>query len=285
MEPSPPISLVKKIVIILVKDKYVDQYPFVLLDTVNPRTIRCTEMLDKSIRCDGVCYIFFAAVARQTILTLSPLCMQTYNIKGGTPDFDLNGWLKYVDERRVADPGLSDIGKVQAKKLAAYLQPHLTNQASKPVRFVVSPMCRTIETILPTIEALNESNSDACEVMINALYFESEGCHTREKVEQGMNAEQINETLLYPAGVKDASFVAFPKGNEHGWYANGTGPETRPESEERAAKFYVWLMEWLDAQLLEVEAQDVYDAGYVSKEISYLDGRVCYVCNCCLTKC
>ena len=222
-------------------------------------------MLDKSIRCDGVCYIFFAAAARQNILTLSPLqhvlCLQHNIIKGGTPDFDLNGWLKYVDERRVADPGLSDIGKVQAKKLAAYLQPHLTNQASKPVRFVISPMCRTIETILPSIKALNESNSDACEVMINALYFESEGCHTREKTEPGMNAEQINETLLYPAGVKDAAFVAFPKGSEHGWYANGTGPETRPESEERAAKFYVWLMEWLDAQLLEVEAQDVYDAG------------------------
>ena len=25
--------------------------------------------------------------------------------KGGTPDFDLQGWLKYVDERRSADPG------------------------------------------------------------------------------------------------------------------------------------------------------------------------------------
>ena len=27
--------------------------------------------------------------------------------KGGTPEFDLKGWLKYVDERRVADPGKS----------------------------------------------------------------------------------------------------------------------------------------------------------------------------------
>ena len=48
-------------VIILVKGKYVDRYPFVLLDTVNPRIIRCTEMLDKSIRCDGVCYNMFVA--------------------------------------------------------------------------------------------------------------------------------------------------------------------------------------------------------------------------------
>ena len=99
--------------------------------------------------------------------------------KGGTPEFDLKGWLAYVDERRVADPGLSDIGKVQATKLAEYLQPHLANQASRPVRFVISPMRRTIETILPTLKALNGSSSsdedDACNVMIHGFYFESEG--------------------------------------------------------------------------------------------------------------
>ena len=177
--------------------------------------------------------------------------------KGGTPEFDLKGWLKYVDERRVADPGLSDIGKVQAERLAGYLEPHLKNQSSKPVRFIISPMRRTIETILPTLKALDAESRN---VLINAFYFESEGCHTREKVEPGMNANEINSSLLHPVGVENASFEGFPLGPEYGWYSNGTGPETRPESEERAAKFYVWLMEYLDQQL-EEQVDDIYDAG------------------------
>ena len=117
------------------------------------------------------------------------------------------------------------------------------NQASRPVRFVVSPMQRTIATILPTIEALNGNNSDgsddpgACNVMINGFYFESEGCHTREKVEPGMNAKQINASLLNPAGVNNASFEGFPNGEENGWYSHGKGPETRHESEERYVQF------------------------------------------------
>lgn len=190
--------------------------------------------------------------------------------KGGTPDFDLQGWLKYVDDRRSADPGLSDIGKIQAQKLAQYLEPHLMNQSSRPVRFVVSPMRRTIETILPTLEALNKKNGegsnepDACTVMINGFYFESEGCHTREKVEPGMNASQINSSLLNPAGVRNTSFEGFQNGEQNGWYSHGKGPETRHESEVRAAKFYVWMMEYLDKQLLEVDEQevhDIFDAG------------------------
>ncbi|KAL9180153.1 hypothetical protein ACHAXT_008123 [Thalassiosira profunda] len=158
--------------------------------------------------------------------------------KGGTPDFDLDGWLQYVDDRRSADPGLSDIGQIQAQKLAEYLHPHLTNQASRPVRFVISPMRRTIETIVPTLEALVATDSaDACDVMINGFYFESEGCHTREKVEPGMNAAQINESLLHPAGVTGASFVGFPKGEGEGWYAHGTGPETRPNRKSARQNF------------------------------------------------
>jgi hypothetical protein len=101
-------------------------------------------------------------------------------------------------------------------------------------------MRRTIETIVPTLEALNKNNdgavssgSSACEVMINGFYFESEGCHIREKVEPGMNASEINASLLNPAGVNDASFLGFQSGEENGWYAHGKGPETRPESEER----------------------------------------------------
>jgi len=110
----------------------------------------------------------------------------------------------------------------------------------------VSPMRRTIETILPTLVALNDNGNDnesgtggsddggaACSVMINGLYHESEGCHTREKVEPGMNAQQINASLLNPAGVTNASFEGFASGEENGWWAHANGPETRPESEVR----------------------------------------------------
>jgi len=79
-----------------------------------------------------------------------------------------------------------------------------------------------------------------------------------------MNAHQINSSLLNPAGVHNASFEGFANGKEHGWYSHGTGPETRPESEERAAKFYVWMMEYLNQQLREAETQDtrdIFDAG------------------------
>ena len=92
----------------------------------------------------------------------------------------IQGWLNYVDNLRQADPGLSDIGKIQAQKLSQYLEPHLRNQASSPVSFIVSPMKRTIETIMPTLKALDASKSnenhseDACNVIINGFYFESE---------------------------------------------------------------------------------------------------------------
>mmetsp|Transcript_26349 Transcript_26349/g.53708 ORF Transcript_26349/g.53708 Transcript_26349/m.53708 type:complete len:516 (-) Transcript_26349:125-1672(-) len=188
--------------------------------------------------------------------------------KGGTPEFDLQGWIKYVDDRRSADPGLSAMGEVQAEKLAGYLEPHLRNQASSPVRFVVSPMKRTLLTILPTLTRLNEgSEGEACDVIINGFYHESEGCHTREEVEPGMNAEQINK-ILELSGVK-ASYVGFQNGEENGWYSHGDGPETRPESEERAAKFYLWMVEFLDQQLYEAEEQnqeDVFDAGVTLPE-------------------
>eukprot|EP00804_Cyclotella_cryptica_P020814 CCRYP_019244-RE/>CCRYP_019244-RE protein AED:0.26 eAED:0.26 QI:60/1/1/1/1/1/3/67/299 len=206
--------------------------------------------------------------------------------KGGTPDFELDGWTDYVDERRRADPGLSSTGDIQAQKLSHYLEPHLKNQASSPVCFIVSPMRRTIETILPTLVALNNhedddnsnngssgKSTDACHVIINGFYFESEGCHTREQVEPGMNAAQIT-ALLSPANT-NPTFVGFQSGIDKGWYAHGTGPETRAESEERAAKFYLWLVEFLDEQLYRAEeenAHDVFDAGVtLPEEESELD--------------
>ena len=184
--------------------------------------------------------------------------------KGGQPDFDLKGWLKYVDEHRVADPGLSDVGQKQAVMLSQCLQPHLENQAGE-VRVVVSPMRRTIETMLPTLTAMskNKNANQNIKTYVNGSYFESEGCHTRGKVEPGMNAEQIAEYLA-PSGVRDASYVEFTSGSENGWYAHGTEPETRHESELRAARFYVWMMEFLDEQLMEAErnqVDDIFDAG------------------------
>mmetsp|Transcript_28324 Transcript_28324/g.56995 ORF Transcript_28324/g.56995 Transcript_28324/m.56995 type:complete len:487 (+) Transcript_28324:70-1530(+) len=184
--------------------------------------------------------------------------------KGGTPDFDLKSWTEYVDAHRVSDPGLSDVGQEQASRLSHYLEPHLANQAGE-VRFVISPMRRTIETMLPTLTAMNRNSNENSHVktVINGFYFESEGCHTREKVEPGMNAEQIAECLS-PAGVQDVSYVGFQNGPENGWYAYGTGPETRHESEQRAARFYVWMMEFLDEQLMEAErseVEDIFDAG------------------------
>jgi hypothetical protein len=184
--------------------------------------------------------------------------------KGGQPDFDLKGWTEYVDERRVADPGLSDVGQEQALRLSRYLEPHLVNQAGE-VRFVISPMRRTIETMIPTLTAMNRNSNEnpSLKTVINGFYFESEGCHTRDKVEPGMNSEQIAECLS-PAGVQDASYVGFQSGPEKGWYAHGTGPETRHESEQRAARFYMWMLEFLDEQLMEAEqseVDDIFDAG------------------------
>ena len=105
--------------------------------------------------------------------------------KGGTPDFDRDGWQDYINQNRSSDPGISSRGLKQAEKLKEYLVPHLNNQASHPVRVITSPMRRTLETILPTLQVLEKSNVNSdenkVEVIVNALYHESEGCHTRDK--------------------------------------------------------------------------------------------------------
>lgn len=102
--------------------------------------------------------------------------------KGGTPEFDADGWDAYVDKHRKADPGLSDTGLKQTQHLADFLVPHLQNQSSHPVRVICSPMKRTIETIRPTLERLNtQADQSMCQVIVNAFYHESEGCHIREK--------------------------------------------------------------------------------------------------------
>jgi phosphohistidine phosphatase SixA len=192
-----------------------------------------------------------------------------YLFRGGCPDFDLDGWTKYVDAHRQADPSLSDLGAAQSSKLANFLVPHLTNQASDPIRVITSPMRRTLETIRPTLEGLQQVNQSSrrTQVIVHGYYFESEGCHIKERAEEGMNPEQILAVLHEnaPKGRGDSpmsvEFVGFPL-MDRGWYVTGTTSETREEAETRASKFYLWLMELLDQELLEaMSSPDVFDAG------------------------
>ena len=197
-----------------------------------------------------------------------------YIYRGGTPEFDEAGWNEYVDKHRSADPHISDVGREQAENLANLLVPHLSNQASQPVRVVVSPMCRTLETIRPTLHGLAKAGAPAS-VLVNAFYHESEGCHTKDKSEEGMNPARIRTVLdsSYQDGdskigssnlSSSVDFVGFPSDGDRGWYYGSEGAETRVASEERAAKFYLWLLEYLDEQLRsrgDDVHQDVFDAG------------------------
>jgi broad specificity phosphatase PhoE/GNAT superfamily N-acetyltransferase len=188
--------------------------------------------------------------------------------RGGTPEFDESGWNAYVDLHRKADPGLSEIGVQQAQHLADFLVPHLQNQASHPVRIISSPMKRTLETIRPTLERLqaDSNGTSVCNVIVNAFYHESEGCHVKEQAVEGMNPQEI--TQLMKDATSDLEFTGFPLENR-GWYVHGVGAETRSQSEARAAKFYTWLCEHLDEQLYGSDAKtndDVFDAGVALPE-------------------
>jgi hypothetical protein len=207
-----------------------------------------------------------------------------YIYRGGTADFDEKGWWHYVETHRSADPTLSQVGLEQASKLCSFLVPNLTNQASNPVQIICSPMRRTLDTIAPTIRELQKykntqeyANTNPTKVVVNGFFFESEGCHTKDQPEEGMSPQQIRDLLQDPDLLHHANndmshinFVGFPDMNR-GWYLGGKGAETRVQSEERAAKFYLWLCEYLDAQLQEaVDASravgsnsfdDVFDAG------------------------
>lgn len=181
--------------------------------------------------------------------------------KGGTPQFDQLGWHSYVDKHRTSDPTISSIGKLQAQKLKEYLVPHLNNQASHPVHIITSPMNRTLATIMPTLEELKGERVD---VVVNGLYFESEGCHLLGEPQPGMNQNDIKHILRSFCHIHNPSFVGFDQDPNLGWYNYGIGPETRAESEMRSAAFYTWLCEYLDEQLITSRMnndEDVYDAG------------------------
>jgi broad specificity phosphatase PhoE len=191
--------------------------------------------------------------------------------RGGTNEFDEVGCMAYISENRRADPDLSTKGFQQADVLADdYLVPHLENQASHPVRILCSPMRRTLLTIKPTLERLHErklqpqdrtATASAVHIIVIAFYHETEGCHLRGKSDPGMNPTQIRELFKDCVNdpIHDIEFVGFAS-PDTGWYAHGTGPESRAEAEQRAAKFCLWLTEYLDHQLLQ-EDSDLFDAG------------------------
>lgn len=193
-----------------------------------------------------------------------------YKFRGGTPEFDCDGWTKYVDENRSCDPALSPTGRIQAEKLADYMVPHLNHQSSRPVHIITSPMRRTLETIRPTIQRLEQLHPNSCKILVNGFYYESDGCHTKEKAEPGMTPSEIGTVLRehYDDKVKDLdcsklaiSYEGFPD-MEKGWYCGAKGPGTRADSEVRATKMYLWLCDHLDRQLAEhSEHEDLFDAG------------------------
>jgi len=65
-------------------------------------------------------------------------------------------------------------------------------------------------------------------------------------------------------GPEDLECVGFPEA-DRGWYVHGEGAESREESEARAAKFFMWLCEYLDREL-ETRDDDVFDAGVAVPE-------------------
>lgn len=122
-----------------------------------------------------------------------------------------------MNTHRRADPDLSELGYKQAEQLSQYLAPHLANQASCPVRILTSPMKRTLQTIRPTLEKLKKTptahtDSPKCHVKVVGFYHESEGCHTHDKPEEGMNPSEIRDLLKESVSnpSDDIDFVGFP---------------------------------------------------------------------------
>jgi hypothetical protein len=66
----------------------------------------------------------------------------------------------------------------------------------------------------------------------------------KKEVDRNNNSESNHNPVI------PFHFESFPPATEtlQGWW-NGTGPETREQSETRAARFYLWLGEYLDQQL------------------------------------
>jgi hypothetical protein len=114
----------------------------------------------------------------------------------------------------------------------------------------------------------HNSSSSSCSkvrVIVVAFYFETEGCHLKDVPHPGMTPNQIKDLLkdCVDSVDDDIEFVGFD-GSDVGWYAHGAGPETRADSELRAAKYCLWLSEYIDQQLNhDLHHPDLFDAGVV----------------------
>eukprot|EP00536_Pseudo-nitzschia_multiseries_P002893 jgi/Psemu1/184628/e_gw1.41.163.1 len=199
----------------------------------------------------------------------------------GSPDFDSDGYHSYVDTHRRADPHLSPLGMQQADTLAReYLNPSVFDcQASSPVRILCSPMLRTLLTIRPTLDRLIFNDlPQKVNLLIVSFYHEIEGCHNKGEAEPGMNPEEIRECLFrhilddkqlqinqsHIDEIVTINFVGF-ESPSHGWYG-GNGHESRIDAEARAAKYCLWLTDYLDS-LINIcnndSSGDLFDVGFL----------------------
>jgi hypothetical protein len=84
--------------------------------------------------------------------------------------------------------------------------------------------------------------------------------------EEGLNPSRISDLLQdVVSDPSNLEFEGFPD-PERGWFINSHRAENRSEAEDRAAKFYVWLCDYLDQQLLVHNDADVFDAGVFEPE-------------------
>jgi len=172
-------------------------------------------------------------------------------------------------------------------------------------------MKRTLETILPTLVALNSTSGDdsgggigqkdvkpKVEVIVNGHYHETGGCHMPHKSEPGMNQYDIRNLLSQAITTTDhlhhrpttgihedsftdnnlpISFVGFPPDDPNaGWFSHSsTIPETRSQAEARASLFYLWLCEYLDSLFWKDstdKSEMIFDAGVsLPEEIDELE--------------
>ena len=97
----------------------------------------------------------------------------------GAPCGDAKAFLALIQERRAADPAITDVGERQALHLAEYLvtdsvSPLGTGQSDV---LIVSPMKRTLQTISPTLNLLRSQHSPVPKIIVHGGWFEQGGLH------------------------------------------------------------------------------------------------------------
>jgi len=130
-------------------------------------------------------------------------------------------------------------------------------------------------------EATSKRFKQKIHLIIVSFYHEIEGCHTKGNAEPGMNRKEIFDCLFSHIldnnqlqisrsdidKVVTLDFVGFDGPND-GWYS-GTGHESRVDAEARAAKYCLWLTEYLDGLMYEHNEEeteideDLFDVGFL----------------------